>query len=790
MYEAFYGLNEKPFNLTPDPRFLYLSAKHEEAFAHLLYGIQNRSGFVMVSGEIGTGKTTICRSLLRTLDEETEVAYIFNPKLSPEELLRTINEDFAIPTVASTMRGLIDELNKYLLKRTAEGKNCVLIIDEAQNLEPETLEQVRLLSNLETETEKLLQIVLIGQPELPEKLKLPELRQLDQRITARYHLTTLNRSETLRYIAFRLQVAGGRKRVRFTRGAVRLIYRISQGTPRIINAICDRSLLIGYTKESREITPSIVRQAAQEVRGDSWNRDMGFRPRRLVRTSVVAAIGVALLTVALLTSGSLPTLGDAGGFARSQWERVVAMVDDVTSRENSSLAAADSEGPDGLEGDAPSFGVAGIEKVLEGRAGEADSEVAVTPKEVKPSSLKTAEAASRAVVVEGPGEEESSEEEPSDSPSPDMKPALREARARDIAAEAAVPPPEAIEEKAPRSVQDAMRGPLSAILSAWDLGAPSGPPLLDSIEDVRGYALANDLSFAGRPLSLDQAVGINLPFLTLVRRGLEEDWLAVVSVENGVVRVSFGADEAEDLAIEEFKSIFSGEVAYIWLDSQAGATPLRARSGGKDVRELQDGLRTLGLMDRGPTGVYDAPTIEVVSKIQRATGLRVDGIFGPQTRMVLGNWLEERPVRVLAKPAFSEAARERVLSSDGMVPAVEAVASSLPVPEDPVASKGGPVRSEGVTILQELEPADESSTTPAAGGASDVPDDDGEVSGPETTRGPRRRDAGSIVSMEGLGRPAYRPQLESGPASLKDGVTPSAGLNVPIVPSDLLRGER
>ncbi|MBI5094309.1 MAG: AAA family ATPase [Candidatus Hydrogenedentes bacterium] len=268
MYEAFYGLKERPFNLTPDPRFLYLSEKHKEAFAHLLYGIKNRSGFVMVSGEIGTGKTTICRTLLGQLDDDTEVAFIFNPCLSPEELLRKINEDFGIDSRAETMKGLIDELNAYLLEHGSRGKNCVLVIDEAQNLSPGVLEQVRLLSNLETETAKLLQIVLIGQPELAQSLELPELRQLNQRITARYHLKALDASETLQYIAYRLRVAGGRRKIRFSKGAVRAVYKFSKGTPRVINAICDRALLIGYTQEATDITTKMIRRATREIRGE------------------------------------------------------------------------------------------------------------------------------------------------------------------------------------------------------------------------------------------------------------------------------------------------------------------------------------------------------------------------------------------------------------------------------------------------------------------------------------------------------------------------------------------
>ncbi|GMV91196.1 MAG: hypothetical protein AMXMBFR82_09740 [Candidatus Hydrogenedentota bacterium] len=300
MYEAFYGLREKPFNLTPDPKFLYLSEKHKEAFAHLLFGIKNRSGFVMVTGEIGTGKTTICRTLLNELDENTEVAFIFNPYLSPEELLRKINEDFGIDSKAGTVRELIDELNAYLLDRNAKGKNCVLVIDEAQNLTPGVLEQIRLLSNLETETTKLLQIVLIGQPELMQHLSLDELRQLNQRITARYHLHPLERDETLQYIAYRLRVAGGRRRINFTPGAVKVIYKHSGGTPRVINAICDRALLIGYTKETREITTAIAKQAWKEIRGEKVKKKKEPKAsglRRLIPGPTMLAV-VALILVA------------------------------------------------------------------------------------------------------------------------------------------------------------------------------------------------------------------------------------------------------------------------------------------------------------------------------------------------------------------------------------------------------------------------------------------------------------------------------------------------------------
>jgi len=297
MYEAFYGLKERPFNLTPDPRYLYLSEKHKEAFAHLLYGIKHRAGFVMVTGEIGTGKTTICRTLLNQLDADTEVAFIFNPSLSPVELLKKINEDFGIDSRAKTVKDLIDELNEYLLDSNARGKNCVLVIDEAQNLTPSVLEQIRLLSNLESETQKLLQIVLIGQPELGEHLELRELRQLKQRISARYHLKALDNKETQQYVTYRLRVAGAHRRIRFTPSALRTIYSHSKGTPRVINSLCDRALLIGYTQEASEISKEIAHRAAKEIRGEpvKKRRDFSLLKQFIPNPTVVAVAILAMI---------------------------------------------------------------------------------------------------------------------------------------------------------------------------------------------------------------------------------------------------------------------------------------------------------------------------------------------------------------------------------------------------------------------------------------------------------------------------------------------------------------
>jgi general secretion pathway protein A len=269
MYLSFFGLNEKPFAITPDPRYLYLSERHAEALAHLLYGINEAGGFVQLTGEVGTGKTTTIRSLLAQTPKNAEVALILNPRMTPTEFLLTICEELGIGVPDSaehSLKDLVDILNDYLLRAHASGRRIVLVVDEAQNLSPEVLEQVRLLTNLETNTQKLLQIILIGQPELRELLERNDLRQLAQRITGRYHLDPLSAAETSAYVRHRLRVAGATTDI-FTPPALSEIYRLSGGVPRVINVISDRSLLGAYTQDRHRVGSSLVRHAATEVFG-------------------------------------------------------------------------------------------------------------------------------------------------------------------------------------------------------------------------------------------------------------------------------------------------------------------------------------------------------------------------------------------------------------------------------------------------------------------------------------------------------------------------------------------
>ena len=269
MYTSFFGLTEKPFAITPDPRYLYLSERHAEALAHLLYGINESGGFIQLTGEVGTGKTTVVRTLLSRVPHHADVAVILNPRVTPVEFLLTICEELGLGIADAdrdSVKQMVDALNRRLLNAHAEGRRIIVLVDEAQNLSIDVLEQVRLLTNLETATQKLLQIILIGQPELRELLDRTDLRQLAQRITGRYHLQPLSREETKGYVRHRLRVAGATEEI-FTPGALLELHRLSLGIPRVINVACDRALLGAYTQETKKITASLVRRAAGEVYG-------------------------------------------------------------------------------------------------------------------------------------------------------------------------------------------------------------------------------------------------------------------------------------------------------------------------------------------------------------------------------------------------------------------------------------------------------------------------------------------------------------------------------------------
>ncbi len=268
MYLDYYGLTEPPFDITPNPRFLFYSAKHREAYNHLLYGIRERKGFVQLTGEVGAGKTTLCRAMLEQLDGNYSTALILNPILNADELMKAVAIEFGLDVRGMDRLDTIAKINDFLLWNVEQGKDTVLIIDEAQNLTEELLEQVRLLSNLETDNRKLLQIVLMGQPELRDRLNSPNLRQLRQRITVRYHLSPLSQDEISHYIQHRLQVSGAKGTPHFTKPALWRIHHYTGGIPRLVNAVCDKALLAGFVNQREELGYRVIGAAIRELEGD------------------------------------------------------------------------------------------------------------------------------------------------------------------------------------------------------------------------------------------------------------------------------------------------------------------------------------------------------------------------------------------------------------------------------------------------------------------------------------------------------------------------------------------
>jgi general secretion pathway protein A len=342
MYQEFYGLKEKPFVLTPDPQFLYLSESHQTAIESLLYGIRQKEGFMVVTGDIGTGKTTICRALLEKLDRNVKTAVIFNSFLTEEELLESILLDFGFPSKGRTKKERIDALNKLLIHFLYHGKNAVLIIDEAQNLSVPVLEQIRMLSNLETEKEKLLQIILLGQLELNPKLRSDELEQLNQRIAIRHRLLPLTRTETECYIHQRLMVAGSQGTINFSKSALKEIHKFSKGTPRLVNLICDRALLAGFVEQTYDVDREIIKRAKESLLGEeqspksfySFSLSRNLPSFRMVLLTIFLFL---LAGMALMNLGHLASLQRATNFVEGRIQGIYSQIPTTTARSASAI---------------------------------------------------------------------------------------------------------------------------------------------------------------------------------------------------------------------------------------------------------------------------------------------------------------------------------------------------------------------------------------------------------------------------------------------------------------------
>jgi general secretion pathway protein A len=689
MYEAFYGLKERPFNLTPDPKYLYLSDKHKEAFAHLLFGIKNRSGFVMVTGEIGTGKTTICRNLINQLNQDVNLALIFNPSLNPVELMQKINAEFGIAHDATNVRELVDQLNVYLLEQATHDRTCVLIIDEAQNLAPSVLEQIRLLSNLETETEKLLQIILIGQPELAEKLALHELRQLNQRITARYHLKPLDQKETHQYIQYRLHVTGGRRKLKFTPAAVRTIFGHSKGTPRVINAVSDRCLLIGYTKETHIITPRIARQSIRELRGSY--RDTAKDVKRWLYSLLPSPSSVVFAALILIA------LGGAGLFFSqpiSQLAQELGAFNKILAGGKPPVSAPDANAP------------------------------APAP-EVQPSS-NVVEVPTDPVVPASPVISSVIETITRNNTPPPGPPPLAE-RVSQLAAPAA------------------LEAGAAALLAAWNAPLEGAYPATADPAVVRDFAQRHGLSSESLKPALDQLLAINLPALVRVGASGEGRWMALIGASGDKLTLTGAMGESIETTREAFATMYAKEAYILWRDNGPKKSGLLPGRSGKNVAEFKDKLRSLGRISAdNTTDMYDVETGTAVSRIQAETGLLLDGLAGQQVRMVMSSWTggDETPkLDATLKVAVATPA-----TPVAVPPAPEPERKAEPKPEPKPEPTPAPVEVPAQPVpAPEVVPAPVNSPEPA-------PQPDAAVEQPPVET-PAQQDPAALVQVQELSEP-------------------------------------
>lgn len=661
MYLEFYGLSESPFNLTPDANFLYPSKVHREVLAHLLYGINSRKGFIMVTGEVGSGKTTLCRAVLKKLGPNTDVALVLNSFLTEEELLKTINEDLGIPTAGKTKKELIDELNSFLLEERMKGRNVVVILDEAQNLSFPVLEQIRMLSNLETEKEKLLQIVLVGQPELRRLIASPRLRQLSQRITVRHHVTPLSQAETSQYIYHRLKVAGATDNIVFTSGALKEIHRFSRGIPRMINVVCDQALLAGYVASSSRIDRKMIRAAETEMEGVGeraapWRGSFvgGFSFARVAAwAGLVLAAGLIGSSIYVSVTGK-PLFGRLSGQGKTSrfasGETGQAFASPVKSQGTRPLASESAVQPRETIVPSPSEAERVPSLVRLAFLAGATTRVGETlplPLGANMSPLFEEESEVLAAVPPRPTVLASTHE-PSPSPSPE--PAAGEELPRVARAEKLLdtpplssPPKPTLTEPADRQVlaYRSLVEPLCTLLRLWNK-----PP--DAIEAVRkrynevgghipslaGAAQMGWLSFRADVEKLRQ---VNMPVVIEIIGDSEERRGFVTLVSLGDTWADLAtADGNKKVDIRVFSKIYGGNAIIVCEDEGVDPAPYRQGQGlSLGVRQLQDALGKAGYLDSNPSGWFTPATAAAVMKFQRDHNLPASGEADGYTRLLV-----------------------------------------------------------------------------------------------------------------------------------------------------------
>ncbi|HSO84422.1 AAA family ATPase [Thiocapsa sp.] len=589
MYPKYFGLKEPSFSIAPDPHYLFLSEQHKEALAHLLYGAGESGGFVLLTGEVGTGKTTVCRAFLEQLPEGVEVALILNPAVTANELLLNLCDEFRIPVPEGerSVKALVDRLNVYLLEAHGKGRRPVLIIDEAQSLRPKVLEQVRLLTNLETSKHKLLQIFLIGQPELRRLLERDALRQINQRVTARFHLRPFTREETGDYIRHRVAVAGV-DRPLFTAAAIRRIYSCSGGVPRLVNILCDRELLGACVTRSSQVTPAIVKRAAREVQGESIDKP----PRPAVRPGFAAAAAFVLAMIA----GWL-------GYAWVSDDAAALLVDLLPGGHTLSTGGPRPEST----GDGPGQDASpqSPESLLVASDAAADT----------PPPGAVGDAAS--------GDATPSEGAPLDGAAADALPRIDPARFE----------PDALAETLARIAMpesDALR----LLLLRWGVeveslpaGDPCGRVASFGLKCESGRGDLDDLRLFDRPA-----------LLRVGDVGGARRFLVLSSLDGPVGTLALpGGNELAPL--DGLESVWTGDYILVWQPPPTGSELIGPGTSGESVRWLRDLLEKVPAsgLPASDSSYYDTELTRSVRAFQASRGLVADGIAGPRTLIQLHN---------------------------------------------------------------------------------------------------------------------------------------------------------
>jgi general secretion pathway protein A len=611
MYKNFFGFNERPFKLVPNPAYLFLSRSHEEALAHLTYAVIQGEGFMEITGEVGTGKTTLCRAFLEHLDDDTKTAYIFNPNLNSIELLKAINDEFGIPSDADNAKDLIDTLNAFLIEQKTQGKHTILLIDEAQNLTNEVLELLRLLSNLETAKHKLLYIILVGQPELKEKLNSHELRQLRQRISLSCRLIPLSLNDVRNYIQHRIHVASEKPEIRFADAAYRSIYNYSKGIPRLINIVCDRALLTAFGLDQKEITQKIVRASIEELTDRNGINKNSFKKRK----NAILFFSIFSLLIFMVIYYH-PGLFRVNGFLNSPGTKKL----DTLHSNNIKIQVPAVTTSDAKKSAPAVTATAEKEPVQDLTVSES--------KNIFPTTVASESKEPVPIVIAS--ESIKNEDQKIKAPEPVIKPITEPTRNFGN-----------ILKTMNRLTSRQMA--IKVALNLWNI-EPEIKPDLEIINDDQGFfrrvSKENNLLLRRIQGNLNAIKKLNLPVILTVHlnRSIPPVYLTLVKIDTQKVTLRGGK---QDISIElspvELESYWSGEAYVPWKNflSLTGTIPIDCPKDS--ITTLKMLLRDIGFKEVEINPFYDDKTRQAVKEIQKKYGLYIDGTVGSTTKIALYN---------------------------------------------------------------------------------------------------------------------------------------------------------